>query len=129
MSTTGAEIVIAFNTVNEKRGWTCRAHSSPEKGLDLVHFHTPSGLIDLTYNAMDGRFAVKFKKYQAAWGDYIRAISRALYYVLSTFKASGLPFDAPLSPSGITITATVGDDNSVYVAWSGMHRDPKFILA
>lgn len=128
MSTTGAEIVIAFNSHNEKRGWSCRAHSAPEKGLDLVHFHTPSGLVDLTYNAMTGTFQVKFKKFQAAWGDYIRAISRSLYYVLTTFKASGLPFDAPLSPNGIDIVTTVGDDNAVFVKWVGMHTDPKFIL-
>lgn len=126
--TTAADIVIAFNSVNEKRGWTCRAHSAPDKGLDLVHFHTPSGLIDLMYNAMTGKFSVKFKKFQASWGDYIRVISRSLYYVLTTFKASGLPFDAPLSPSGIVIHTTVGDDNEIYVSWSGMHMDPKFIL-
>lgn len=122
MSLTAAEIVLAFNQQNEKKQWTARANSRPQSGMDLVHFVSPSGLVSLTYNAMDGRFMVKFHKVQATWGDYVRSIAKALYYVLTTLKSAGLPFDAPPSPAGAQIMATATDDSTVYVEWPGMHR-------
>lgn len=114
---------MAFNTQNEKKGWTARASSRPQAGLDLVHFSSPSGLVSLTYNAFDGKFQVKFHKFHATWGDYIKSIAKALYYVLTVLKSAGLPFEAPLSPAGIQIIATATEDNTVYVEWPGMHRN------
>lgn len=119
---TAAEIVLAFNQQNAKKAWTARANSRPQAGMDLVHFTSPSGLISLAYNAVDGRFQVRFHKLHSAWGDYVKSIAKALYYILSVLKSAGLPFDAPASPAGIRIIATVGDDNDVYAEWPGMHR-------
>jgi hypothetical protein len=124
MGISGTEVATAFNQQNEKRGWTARAASKPEKGLDLVHFTAPSGLVSLIYNAVDGRFQVKFHKLQATWGDYVKAIAKSLYYVLTVLKSAGLPFDAPLTYAGIQVVATAAEDSTVYVEWPGMHKLP-----
>jgi hypothetical protein len=124
MQLTSEQIASAFNIQNEKKGWTARTNSRATSGLDLVHFNTPSELISLTYNAMDGRFTVKFHKTHAAWGDYIKSIAKALYYILTVLKGAGLPFEAPPTPAGIRVIATASDDNTVYVEWPGMHRAP-----
>lgn len=118
------EIAMAFNTLNDKKSWTARANSRPSSGTDMVHFTSTSGLVALSYNALDGRFTVKFNKFTAAWGDYIAAISRSLYTVLNTLKAAGLSFEAPPTPEGIEIIATRGADNSVYVRWNPPQRQP-----
>lgn len=123
MNTVSAsEIAMAFSTQSDKKGWNARTNSKPEKGMDLVHFTSPSGLVSLVYNAIDGTFQVRFHKMHATWGDYIKAIAKALYYVLTVLKSAGLPFDAPPSAAGIRVIATASVDNTVYVEWPGMHR-------
>jgi hypothetical protein len=119
---TAAEIAMAFTAQNDKKGWLARTNAKPDKGMDLVHFTAPSQLISLTYNAMDGKFMVRFHKLHASWGDYIKSIAKTLYYILTVLKAAGLPFEAPLSAAGIQIIATASDDNTVYVEWPDMHR-------
>lgn len=115
---TAAEIALAFNSTNKRGNWQARPNSRPESGLDVVHFNYTSGLIGIIYNTVDGRFQVKFNKYQSAWGDYIKGIARALYVILTTLKEAGLGFDAPDSPEGIEIVATASADNTVFVRWN-----------
>lgn len=113
------EIMIAFNTQNDKKVWTAQARTSAN-GADAVYFGTTNGMVSLVYHVEAKQFAVRFHKFQGAWGDYIKAISRSLYTVLTTLKSAGLPFEAPPSIVGVEIVTTVGDDNSVYVRWPGM---------
>ncbi len=107
------EIALAYNAVNTNKTWIARPHSKPESGLDVVHFTTPSKLVAITYNASNGRFSVNFNKFQAAWGDYIKAISRSLHSILTTLNVAGLPFDAPPEPEGVTIEVN-GQDGVTY---------------
>lgn len=110
-------IAMAFNTANDKKLWKARANSRPQGGTDMVHFNSTNGMVTLSYNAVDGKFSVKFNKLHGAWGDYISAIARSLYTVLNTLKAAGLPFEAPPSPEGVEIIATKGAANVVYVRY------------
>ncbi len=116
------EIAQRFNEVNEVKAWVARANSRPESGLDVVHFNTASKLVSLIYNHSTGAFEVKFNKFQAAWGDYVQAIAKSLFFVLTTLKQAGLPFDAPTHYEGMEIVARVSGD-AVFVRWSP-HIDP-----
>jgi hypothetical protein len=115
---TGNEIAAAFMQQNEKRTWKARCVSRQGKG-DTVYFESQGGMVALVYTPDDGRFAVKFTKFQGAWGDYIKAIARSLFTVLNTLKSAGLPFDAPPTLAGMAIEATTTDDNLTYVRWPG----------
>jgi hypothetical protein len=115
---TGNEIAAAFMQQNEKRTWKARCVSRQGKG-DTVYFESQGGMVALVYMPDDGRFAVKFTKFQGAWGDYIKAIARSLFTVLNTLKSAGLPFDAPPTLAGMAIEATTTDDNLTYVRWPG----------
>jgi len=120
----GAELAVAFNQHSDKKGWTARASSRVNSNLDLVHFSGPSTIISLTYDVMGQRFIVKFNKAHAAFGDYVKSIAKALYYVLTTLKAAGMPFDAPLTPAGIRVLCEATDEATVYCEWPGMHPTP-----
>lgn len=115
----GTTIANAFNQQNDKKTWAARAMSRERKSgaVDVVHFTAKGGMVSLDYDVAAGRFMVKFNKFQGAWGDYVKAIGRSLYVILNTLKSAGLPYEAPTSLNGMTITATLGDDNSVYVSW------------
>ena len=115
----GAELAIAFNQHSDKKGWSARSSSRINSGLDLVHFSGPNTIITLTYNVGERRFIVRFNKAHAAFGDYIKSIAKALYYVLTVLKAAGMPFDAPLTPAGVRIVCEATDDSTVYVEWPG----------
>jgi hypothetical protein len=91
----------------------------PQGKGDTVYFESQGGMVALVYTPDDGRFAVKFTKFQGAWGDYIKAIARSLFTVLNTLKSAGLPFDAPPTLAGMAIEATTTDDNLTYVRWPG----------
>lgn len=119
----GNEIANAFNQQNDKKIWKARCLNRLRKdGLsDVVHFESKGGMVALEYQVEPARFAVKFNKFQGAWGDYIKAISRSLYTVLNTLKSAGMPFEAPQSLAGMVIEATSTDDNTVYVAWKPDH--------
>lgn len=121
---TGAELAIAFNQHSDKKGWSARSSSRTSTGLDLVHFSGPNTIITLTYDVMDGKFIVRFNKAHAAFGDYIKSIAKALYYVLTVLKAAGMPFDAPLTPAGVRVLCEATDDSTVYAEWPGMHPAP-----
>lgn len=114
---TATAVALAFNSATERKSWKARANSRPTAGLDLVHFNSTGGLISLVYNTMDGQFHVKFNKFQASWGDYVKGIANGLYYVLSTLKEAGLPFDAPDDPEGIEIVSTNTAGTDVNVRW------------
>lgn len=108
---TAEEIVSAFVQQNENRSWEVQAYAGR-----TVHF-TGKGLISLIYEVETGLWRVKFNKFQASWGDYIKAIARSFHTVLNTLKRAGLPVDAPPTHSGIEIIATSSDDNTVFVRW------------
>lgn len=117
MDLTAAAIAQAFNTANDKVTWTARPNSRPDAGLDLVHFSSNTGLVTLVYNTMNQRMEVRFNKFQAAWGDYIKAICRSLVAVLTTLKRAGLPFEAPASFDTIRVIVEPTDDQAVFVTW------------
>ncbi len=115
-------IALTFNQQNERKSWKARPDSRPS--AETVHFKGTHGMIELVYDVWGNRFAVRFNKVHAAWGDYIRAISRGLYIVLSTLKSGGLPFDCPDEPEGCKIECTVLDGSDVYVSYVA---DPKTV--
>lgn len=110
-SITAPELALAFNTVNTRKTWNARPSNT------LVIFNPGVSLIALTYDTVDGTWQVRFNKYQAAWGDYVKAIARTFYVVLSTLKQAGLPFAAPDSPEGIDIVTSTGPEGSIYVRY------------
>lgn len=115
----GVEIATAFNAINDKRHWKAKSVQRERNSgaLDVVHFDQINGMVTLSYDVEKGRFAVKFHKLQAAWGDYIKGIGRSLYVVLNTLKAAGLPFDAPTSMVGLVVVAETGDNGEVWVSF------------
>jgi hypothetical protein len=118
----GAEIAAAFMQHNDKRTWKARCVNRQRvngPSGEVVHFEAAGGMVALMYYPDNGRFAVKFNKFQGAWGDYIKAIARSLFVVLNTLKGAGLPFDAPSSLAGMVIEATTTEDNLTYVRWPG----------
>lgn len=112
-----AEIATAFNSVNSRTSWSARPNSRSDTGVETVHFTAQSNLVALVYYCDTGKFAVRFNKFHATWGDYVRSIARALYVVLTTLKEAGLDFDAPDDSDGMEIIATSSGDNTVYVRW------------
>lgn len=112
-----AEISLGFNSVNERKSWSARPNSRSASGEETVHFTAPSNLVALVYECSTGRFAVRFNKFQATWGDYCRSIARSLHVVLSTLEQAGLPFRAPETDEGIEIICTVTDTAVTYVRW------------
>ena len=87
------QIVAAFQDANTQTKWGARSYTT--ESIDTVHFIVPSSLIKITLDCHTGEFLITFHKLHAAWGDYIRAITRALVYILKTVQAGGLDVDAP----------------------------------
>jgi hypothetical protein len=114
-----AEIAQAFNTANQRKAWSARPNSRGDTGQETVHFSAPSTFVTLVYDCEAKQFAVRFNKFHATWGDYVYSIARALHVVLSTLKASGLPFEAPPSPDGIEIVTTAAPGAETFVRWPG----------
>lgn len=113
----GADVALAFNSVNERKTWSARHYAT--NGAELVHFTGGrANLVTLVLDCQTKRFRVRFNKVHAAWGDYVSAIAKALYVTLTTLKAAGLPFEAPPSHEGIEIIVTQSEDG-VYARWPG----------
>ncbi len=106
-------VAAAFNQQNDKKYWEARAFPPN------VHFLSKTGMVQLVYHTETNQFAVKFVKFHAVWGDYIKAIARSMYVVLNTLKSAGLPFEAPPSLAGMAILATTTADNTVFVKYAG----------
>jgi hypothetical protein len=115
---TGAEIAAAFTQQNDKKSWKARCGVRTNIG-DVVYFEATNGMVSLMYRVDTGQFAVKFTKFQGAWGDYVKAIARSLFTILNTLKSAGLPFDAPATLAGMVIESTTTDTTDVYVRWPG----------
>jgi hypothetical protein len=115
------ELAGAFNQQNDKRYIRARPVKHAAKGAsDVVYFENAQGLSTLIYFVRDGRWAVKFNKFNANWTDYIRSIARMFQTTLSTLKSAGLPFEAPPPDlNGIVIEATVGPGDQVFVRYQG----------
>ena len=112
-----ADVALAFNGVNDRKTWSARPFS--KDGTETVHFTGGrNNIITLVLECDTGRFQVRFNRMHAAWGDYVTAIARAMCVVLSTLKAAGLPFEAPLGSDGIEIVATSGT-GATYARWPG----------
>jgi hypothetical protein len=114
---TGTEISAAFMQQNDKKSW--KATNLARQTGDLVHFTSTNGMVTLIYYCNDNRFAVKFNKYVASWGDYTKAIARAMFTVLNTLKSAGLPFDAPANLAGMVIECTTTETTEVFVRYKG----------
>jgi hypothetical protein len=114
---TGTEISAAFMQQNDKKSW--KATNLARQTGDLVHFTSTNGMVTLVYYCNDNRFAVKFNKYVASWGDYTKAIARAMFTVLNTLKSAGLPFDAPANLAGMVIECTTTETTEVFVRYQG----------
>lgn len=112
-----ADLALAFNASNTRKAW--QARSNTRDSAELVHFINNANLVNLVYDCRTGLFAVRFNKVHAAWGDYIKAIARALHIVLNTLKEAGLTLHAPDDYENIEIIATATNDNIVYVRWAG----------
>jgi hypothetical protein len=119
MALIAADVATAFNTASIRKTWTARHNSRSDSGRETVHFTTPQNLVTIVYVCETNKFAVRFNKFHAAWGDYMYSIANALYVVLTTLKAAGLPFEAPDDVDGIEIIATVarGQMTDTYVRW------------
>jgi hypothetical protein len=116
----GVEIATAFNTVNEGKSWKAKSSQRTDRktgAVDIVNFEQTNGMVTLSYDVEAGTFQVTFRKLQAAWKDYINAIARSLFVVLSSLKAGGLPFEAPHTLAGMRITTSILETADVVVAW------------
>lgn len=108
------DVAAVFNQQNEKTSWkaTCVG--------ELVHFSATNGMVSLVYDALTGRFQVKFNKFQGAFGDYMQAIRRSLYSILHTLKSGGLPFDcAPTFEEMNIVLRILVPDGDVFCEWEG----------
>lgn len=112
---TATEIALAFNQQIERKAWSARQTNSD--GAERVHFISATGMVRLIYDVRERIWYVRFTKVNAAWGDYIRAIARSLYIVLTTLKSGGLAFDAPENENDIKITCMASDTDAVYVTY------------
>lgn len=112
---TAAEIVQAFLSANNTRGYGARSYAKND--TETVYFTCPTALMDITYDCFDGAFYVKFKKFQGAWGDYVRAICNAAHYILKTLQAGGLAVNAPDDPKALEVVCTPGDLGYTKVTW------------
>jgi len=109
------EICEAFNRTNEKATWSARPNSRDT--ADLAIFHSPSDLIEISYDAIKGRFNVRFVKAQAPFRTYMLAISKAFSYVLECLAAGGLPFAPPAKPSEVEVRCALSEKGDVVTAW------------
>lgn len=105
------DVSAAFNQQNDKSSWkaTCAG--------ELVHFSSTNGMVSIVYDAQTGRFAVRFNKFQGAWGDYTGAIRRSLFTILNTLKSGGLPFDGPASVDAMAVIIRALPDGETYCEW------------
>lgn len=105
MTYSAAQIVASFLEANTTYNWGARSYSS--EGLEQVFFTTPSSLIKITYDCTDEVFYIEFVKFIAGWGDYVRAISKGVHYILATLQAGGLDFEAPESFEAVEVTVSL----------------------
>lgn len=113
------EIATAFNTVNDKKHWKARATTRNKAGdsTEQVLFDSAVNLVSLIYYPDREVWAVKFNKFHAQWGDYIKSIARSFHVILNTLKSGGLAFEAPPSTVGVRIAVSVDEGEEIQVAW------------
>lgn len=124
MEPTALDIATSFNTQNDKKHWKARAttRNKADAPTEQVLFESAINMVALIYYPDRKVFAVKFNKFQAAWGDYIKGIARSLHVVLNTLKSAGLPFEAPPSIVGMSIACGVDEGEEITVAWINPSR-------
>ena len=115
------EVALAFNTANTRKSWIARPNS--RDAGDTVLFTAPTNLVALVLHCSTGQYEVRFNKFQAAWGDYIKSIARSLYVVLSTLKASGMDMEAPETYVGMEVVTTATDSALTFVRWGGADKE------
>lgn len=113
---TASEICAAFQDANETAGYVARTYSTD--ALEQVHFKVPSGLIKVIYDCWDECFYIKFEKYHATWGDYVRAICNSVHYIMKMIAAGGLDVRVPEEPDAIEIRVSPGDEGRTRVKWA-----------
>ncbi len=104
MSYSAAQIVTAFLDANRTIGWSARSYTTDT--VEQVYFSSPSKLVKITYDCKENIFIIGFEKAQASWGDYVRAISRTMHYVLKVLQSGGLDFIAPDNDRDVEITVS-----------------------
>lgn len=119
MNLIAADVALAFNGATERKTWAAR-HYTKDGNETVLFTGGRQNLITLALDCDTRRFHVRFNRTHAAWGDYVTAIAKALYVVLTTLKAAGLPFEAPPDANGIEIVVTRCDE-AVYVRWPGQN--------
>lgn len=105
------EVANVFNQQNDKASW--RAVCTGE----LVHFTSTNGMVALVYDAAAGTFAVKFNKFQGAFGDYVQAIRKGLFSILNTLKSGGLPFEGPPTVDDMTVLIRAASADDITCEW------------
>lgn len=114
------DVANAFNQQNDKKNWKAVCTG------ELVHFSSTSGMVALVYDAADGTFAVKFNKFQGAFGDYVQAIRRGLFSVLNSLKSAGLPFEGPATVDDMEVVISARDADKVFASWPDVARPGAF---
>lgn len=123
MQYSAQEICEAFNRTNEKATWSARPNSRDT--ADLAIFHSPSDLIEISYDAIKGRFNVRFVKAQAPFRTYMIGIAKAFTYVLECLASAGLPFAPPPAASDVEVRCALAETGTDVTAWwDGMHPEP-----
>jgi hypothetical protein len=88
------ELANAFNSVAERKYW--RAAVAGTRVNPEVHFNSRATMVRVTYRVSSNDFTVSFSKSAVAFGDFLASSYRALAQVLTSLKAAGLPFAAPV---------------------------------
>lgn len=123
MQYSAQHICEAFNTANEKVTWHARPNSRDD--ADVAIFTCPSDVIELSYDAIERRFVVRFVKANVPFRTYMLAVAKAFTYVLECLAQGGLPFAPPPSASAVEVRCSLRDDGAVSAWWSGMYGPQK----
>jgi len=112
-----AAIALAFNSVNERKTWSCRTNTRDASGAGTVHFTHNTGMVALIYHCATDKMQIRFNKYQASWGDYIKAAARAFHVVTTTLAQGGLPIEPPADYTDVEITVQPSNSDHTYISY------------
>ena len=95
------DITLAFNACSERGGW--KAIIAGTRAAPLIKFTSPSNMVELFLHMQTSRISFQFTKCACSWGDYLTAVRRGLFAVLTALKASGSPVSTPMSETEGTL--------------------------
>jgi hypothetical protein len=113
----------AFNADDANRNWSARVSCRNRTSgiINAVSFTYRGGLISIVMDCdcpLGERFTIRFERHTASFGDYLAAIQKGLYRILSSLARAGLASEARGLMSYTQIEFAMRKDGKVtFIRW------------